>query len=248
MSLKLLFLDIETAPHKAYVWGLYDQNVSISQIVEPGYTMCWAAKWHGSRDVMFSSMHKQKPRQMILAVHKLLDEADAVVHFNGRKFDVPTLNKEFLLHDLPPPSPFKHIDLLQTCRREFKFASNKLDFVAQFLGQGSKVDNKGMELWRGCMDGDAESWAVMERYNKHDVRLTERIYNRLLPWIKGHPNMAVYGDEPDCCPNCGKSALQSRGYARTAAFTYKRFQCMKCGKWSRSTTREKFARPQRMAA
>ena len=44
---------------------------------------------------------------MIKGIHKLLDECDAVIHYNGSKFDIPTLNKEFLLHGLHPPAPYK---------------------------------------------------------------------------------------------------------------------------------------------
>jgi len=234
MQIEILILDIETAPHKAYVWGLYDQNVGINQIVEPGYTLCYAAKWYGRPGVMFGSVYRHKPARMARTVHALLDKADAVVHFNGKKFDVPTLNKEFLLNGMPPPAPFKHIDLLQTCRQQFKFASNKLDYVSQVLGEGAKVEHKGMELWRGCMDGDAASWRLMEQYNRHDVRLTERLYERLKPWIKNHPNIGVYtGCDEKTCPTCGSDRLQRRGYKVANMLTYAQYQCQKCKSWSR---------------
>lgn len=243
--MKTLFLDIETAPHKVYAWGLYDQDISISQIVEPGYTLCWAAKWAGEDEVLFGRVYglpnrKSKrfissARTMVRDVHALLNKADAVVHYNGQKFDVPTLNKEFLLFGLNPPAPYKQIDLLQTARREFRLASNKLDYVAQALGEGAKTAHKGMEHWTACMAGDPEAWALMETYNKNDVSLTERVYQRLLPWIKGHPNAALYMDSSDpVCPTCGSKLLQARGTAKTATLIYQRFQCKGCGKWSRA--------------
>lgn len=190
---------------------------------------------------MFGSIHRHGVRAMVRSIHKLLGDADAVVHFNGKKFDVPTLNREFLLAGLSPPAPFKQIDLLQTCRRKFKFASNRLDYVSQALGEGAKVEHKGMDLWKECMAGDAESWKVMEEYNKHDVRLTERMYERLMPWIDGHPNASLYQDEA-CCPNCGGTKRQARGSELTSGLEYTRFQCTehlpvtgrKCGKWYRS--------------
>src|SRR5687768_6894842 len=101
-------LDIETAPHLSATWGLYDQNVAIDQLIEPGYTLCWAAKWYGEKEIMFESVMTGEKR-MVRRMHKLLDEADAVCHYNGKKFDVPTLNKEFLLRGLRPPAPFKEI-------------------------------------------------------------------------------------------------------------------------------------------
>jgi len=102
--MKLLMLDIETAPHLAAVWGLYDQNVAIDQIIKPGYTLCWSAKWYGKPKIHFDSIlsgHKD----MIRGIHDLMDESDAICHYNGTKFDIPTLNKEFLLLGLKPPAP-----------------------------------------------------------------------------------------------------------------------------------------------
>lgn len=181
------------------------------------------------------------------SIHKLLDEADAVCHFNGAKFDIPVLNKEFLIHGLNPPAPFKQIDLYQTCKRRFKFASNRLDFVSKVLGIGAKVEHKGMELWAGCMAGDATSWKTMEAYNKQDVRLTEKLYERLLPWIQNHPNAAVYGGEKRCCPNCGSTKLQARGEQVTTTLVYTRLQCRSCGKWSRENRPKNFRRPELVA-
>ena len=124
--MKILLLDIETAPNTAYVWGLFKQNISISQIVDSSAMLCWAAKWLDNEDVMFSSIMGGR-KKMLQRIHKLLDEADAVVHYNGSRFDIPTLNKEFLEAGMSPPSPYAQVDLLKTARQQFRFPSNKLD-------------------------------------------------------------------------------------------------------------------------
>lgn len=231
--MRTLLLDIETAPHRAYVWGLFDQRIATNQIVEHGYTLCFAAKWLGERGVIFERRKGSNPRPMLRRVHELLDEADAVVHYNGQRFDVPTLQGEFVRNGFTPPSPFKQVDLLRTCRRQFRFASNKLDFVSQHLGMGGKVAHKGMELWAKCMADDPASWAVMERYNKRDVRLLETLYQRILPWIQNHPNWGAYRGGHEC-PKCGSDKLQARGYETTQTRTYQRWKCNGCGAWSRS--------------
>lgn len=236
--MKVLLLDIETAPHLATVWGLWKQNVAINQILSPGYTLCWAAKWRGEREVMFDSIKKSSARAMVKRIHKLLDEADAVVHYNGRKFDIPTLNKEFLLYGLAPPSPYHQIDLLETARSKFRLASNKLDFVAQQLGVGKKVDHKGHELWLGCMNRDDAAWKVMEKYNKHDVILLEKVYDALRPWIKGHANAALFAGD-HVCPKCGSDKLQARGFHHALTRRYQRWNCTSCGSWSRTVACER---------
>lgn len=230
--MKTLILDIETAPNLVHVWGLWNQNVGIPQIIGSGYVMCWAAKWYGDPDVMFGSCFKKKPLSMLRGIHALLDDADAVVHYNGTKFDIPTLNKEFLLYGLTPPAPYKQIDLLKTARGQFKFPTNKLDYVARTLKVGKKLDHAGHELWIKCMNGDPDAWKTMEEYNKNDVLILEKVYEKLKPWIKDHANLSLYQDEM-VCPNCGSNKYHRRGFAYTKTAKYVRFQCTDCGNWFR---------------
>lgn len=228
---KILLLDIESAPNTAYVWGLFKQNISISQIVDSSSVLCWAAKWLGDDEVMFDSVQKSGRKRMLKKIHKLLDQADAVIHYNGTRFDIPTLNKEFLETEMPPPASYKQVDLLKTARRMFRFPSNKLDYVARALGLGKKTSHEGFELWVKCMHKDPEAWAKMEEYNKQDVLLLEKVYNRFLPWIPSGLNMGLFTEDA-VCSKCGSHNLQKRGFTVTQVSTYQRYQCQDCGGWS----------------
>ena len=234
--MKKLYLDIETAPNISMTWGLFRQNVSIEQIVDSGYTLCWAAKWEDSKEIFFSSVNDDGEERMLERMHELLCEADAVVHYNGTNFDMPILNKEFVKFGMLPPTPYQQIDLLRTVRARFRFTSNKLDYVSQFLGLGNKVKHKGMSLWTGCMAGDERSWKTMEKYNIQDVKLLPKLYKTLLPWIQNHPNMGLYkevvdseGNHIEQCPNCGSTHLVKNGMEHLATQSYQRFKCSDCG-------------------
>ena len=133
---------------------------------------------------------------------------------------------------MKPPSPYKQIDLLKTMRRA-RIASRKLDYVAQRFGIGRKTEHKGMPLWTACMNGDAQAWKLMEKYNRQDVHLLEELYEVVRPWIPHHPNHNNYG-ETHVCPKCGGEKHQRRGYAVTTTRRYARFQCLGCGSWFRS--------------
>jgi len=233
--LKLLEIDIETAPAIAYIWGLKTRYVPVNRLVEDGYTLCFAAKWYKKPGIVFKSIHEHGKEDMVRTAHELMEEADAIVHYNGTKFDVPILFQEMMSQGLSPPAPFKQIDLLKTVRQRFRLTSNKLDFVAEKLGLGNKVKHKGMEMWHECMAGNDSAWKDMERYNRRDVYLLEKVYKRLLPWIVDHPNLALYKNEINrpVCPSCGSSHVQSRGTAHTKTMTYQRFQCQSCGTWMR---------------
>lgn len=229
--MKILMLDLETSPNSAYVWGLYNQNIHISQMIDSSRVMCFSAKWYGEDDVFFCGENDTKHRSVIKELWKLLNEADVVVHYNGSRFDIPTANKEFAKYGMLPPSTYQQIDLLRTTRKQFRFPSNKLDYVAQALGLGSKTEHEGFGLWVKCMEGDKDAWAKMEEYNIQDVLLLEKLYVRLLPWIKGHPTVT---DKSMCCPSCGSHKVTRRGYHRTKLMSYARFQCKECGSWGQS--------------
>ena len=232
--MKILHLDIETAPNTVHVWGLFDQNVSYKQVLDSSYTLCFAAKWDGKKPIIYSSVHETSPKKMAKVAHDLITEADAIVHYNGSRFDIPTLNKEFITHDMTPPAPHKDIDLYRVCRQRFRFTSFKMDYVVGQLKIGHKVHHKGHQLWIDCMAGDDKAWATMKRYNMADVRLTEQLYHTLMPWIPGHPNQNVYNDNGvRVCVNCGSKKVQRRGWAYTIAGKYERHCCQNCGKWMR---------------
>ena len=234
--IKILHIDIETVPTLAYVWKLHDENIGVEQIVKPSTVLCFSAKWHGSKELLFYSSRKDGFPQMIRAAHKLLNEADAVCHYNGVSFDIPVLNQEFLRLRLPPPAPSSQIDLYQVVRRKFRLVSSKLAFVGPYLKIGEKVKHQGFELWLGCMNKDKDCWELMEKYNREDTVLVERLYTRILPWIERHPNVALFipdNAERPLCVNCGSARLKSEGLRRASTYTYRRFHCLECGKWSR---------------
>ena len=232
--MKILLLDLETSPNTAYVWKIWLENIGINQLIESSEVMCWSAKWLGEDEIMFDSNYQSSTKKMLKGLHKLLDEADAVVTYNGNRFDIPVANKEFLLYGMAPPAPYKRIDLYQTVKRQFKFVSNKLTYVCAFLGIGKKIDTD-FQLWIDCMNRDPKAWAEMEKYNRNDVTLLEGLYLYILPWIENHPNHGMYADGKLVCPNCGGDHIQKRGFSFAKALKYIRFQCQGCGRWFKSS-------------
>jgi len=238
-DLKLLLLDIETSPNIAHVWDIHNPTVGLNQLIESTSILCWAAKWLDDSKIMWArgtGKGVKNKKQMLTEMHDLLSEADAVVHYNGARFDMPTLNKEFVLHGMTQPQPYKQIDLLKVVKKKFRFPSNKLEYVSKALGVGAKAKNSGHETWIGCMNDDPAAWAVMEKYNKQDVVLLEKVYYKLLPWMTGVPNRSLYNTE--VCPVCGEQDYQRRGYAYTLSGKFNRFQCKSCASWFRGTVNQ----------
>lgn len=243
--MKTLILDTETSPNTAYVWGLFKQNVAISQLRETSRLLCACAKWHGKGKVHRISEWDAPPESredFISTIWGLLDEADCVVTYNGIKFDTPVMNREFMMYGLPPPSPYFELDVYQTIKRRFRFASGKLDHVVQQLGLGKKKDTGGFQLWVDVMEGCPKAQKKMLSYCANDVVILEQLYDTILPWIKNHPNHGIIDPSVEGashCPNCGGTHLEKRGFCYTKVNKYQRHVCKTCGTWSRERLSEK---------
>lgn len=234
-DMRILAWDIETRPIMAHAWGLWDQNISLVQLLETTQIMSFGARWYGdpkSKAVFFSDFHDGH-ENMVKAAWGLINEADALLSWNGKGFDTKHMNREFLLAELTPPSPIKEIDLMLATKARFKFISNKLEHVSVQLGLAGKVKHQGFDLWLKCMAGDPTAWAQMKKYNLQDVHLLIDLYDKLLPWVPGHPNVGVYGGVG--CVKCGGHEIQKRGFSRTVSGVYQRYQCQDCGAWSKDS-------------
>lgn len=191
--MKTLFLDIETTPMQVYAWGLFDQNISIDQIIKSTEMLCFGARWLDGKKVIFRSVYHDGKRAMLEDLHKLMDEADVLVGWNSAGFDHKHINREFLENGMTPPSTVKDLDLMSVTKANFLFPSNKLDYVAQKLEVGAKVKHSGFSLWLRCMDGDKKAWKEMKEYQIQDVNLLVDLYDILLPWLV--PNGRVTSKE-----------------------------------------------------
>jgi DNA polymerase elongation subunit (family B) len=236
-SAKVLILDIETAPIMAYTWGIWNQNIQPSNIHSDWFCLTWAAKWLFEDKVYSAKLTSkeavaQDDSRIMLAIWKLLNEADIVIAHNGQKFDIPKLNSRFIINKLHPPLPYQQIDTLLHIRRQFGFTSNKLDYVNQLLNLPRKKENDGMPLWVGCYKGDNKCLKEMLDYNIEDVRILEETYLRIRAWIKPHPNMGLFilDENEHRCPSCGSNDLSHEGKEyKTTANSYEQFRCNNCG-------------------
>lgn len=224
---KILMYDVEWKPATAYVWKMWDENISPDQLLDPGGLMCFSAVWEGSKDVIFSSEWDDGHQGMVEKLHALFEEADAVITYNGDKYDIPKSMGEFLLAGLTPPPPPTSIDLLKTVKK-MGFVMNRLAYIAPLLRIGGKVKHEGFSLWKDVMSGDEKAQRKMEKYCKKDTLLLVDLYAKIKPFIRNHPFIGNRG----ACGACNGTTLHSRGYRRTKTFRIQRLQCQTCGSWS----------------
>jgi hypothetical protein len=226
---RILVLDIEWKPAIAYVWQLYDVNIALNQLIDDGGLLCFAAKWLGERKMHFCAEWESGGRTgMAEAAHALFSEADAIVTFNGDKYDNPKLLGEFLLAGLPPPPPHTSIDVYKAVKK-LGFLSNKLAYIGPKLVGDSKVKHEGMELWVKAMNGCPKARRMMKRYNCQDVTLLEDVYLKVRPYIRNHPHLGMRG--PRQCGACGSGHVHVSKYRRTKASRIQQLHCQTCGSY-----------------
>lgn len=227
---KVLTLDIESAPGTAYIWQLRTDYVPVSQVITPPRMLCFAAKWQHETKVRFHS-ERDGREQMVEAAWSLLDEADVVVGYNHRAYDIPHLQREMVELGYGPPSPWIDVDLLTEVRRNFKFLSNKLGSVLDALGLEAKDDPGGFSTWVDVLADDDKAWRRMERYNRQDVLITEELLIYLSPWLR-LPHAGLFSGDMRGCHACGSRALTADGIVRTRANAHLRLLC-ECGAHNR---------------
>lgn len=104
-----------------------------------------------------------------------LDDADALLTFNGRSFDGPLLAARYRLSGLPDPfGELRHVDLLHATRRGFRhcWPDCRLQTVEQrLLGVRRVGDLPGSEAPRAWFD-----WV---RHARHEALAAVCVHNRL---------------------------------------------------------------------
>lgn len=233
MTPKILVLDVELSPLIAHAWALFDQNIGLNQIEKDWHLLSWAAKWVGEKKIHYADQSKAKnienDKAILISLRELIDQADCVLGHNIKKFDLKKINARMIKHGIRPFNESTVLDTLTMAKSQFAFTSNKLEYIAKYLGVGEKSKHSefnGHELWTECMRGNQKAWKVLRQYNENDVIITEQVYEKLRPYCKTY-NHGVYSI--DTC-DCGSKRLESNGYRNTQAGRFKRLRCSDCGK------------------
>lgn len=234
---KILLFDIESTPIISYNWGIWQQDAI--EVKEEWYILCFAYKWLGESKVHIISLpdfkgyakDKKNDFKVVEKLWELFNEAEVIIAHNGDNFDIKKANARFIFHGLDSPSPYKAVNTLKIARRYFKFDSNKLDYLGQYLKLGRKLPHTGKHLWFGCMDGDDKSWKLMKEYNKQDVILLEKVYRKLRSWDKTSPNMNLILGGMINCRVCGSLHTRKEGTRKRLGGLIQEYSCNNCGAW-----------------
>lgn len=228
--MKLAFWDIETAKmqlsHQVYDLKMYSKYLPADAITRPRWMPCASWKLQGKDHVHSVSVLDDPKRfkkdysddyHVVKSLSDMMQTVDAIVAHNGDQFDWKILTARLLYHGLPPIPRVQTVDTLKIARTQFRLESNSLRYLAWYLKLSEQKDKT--PDWNLVSAGDTRELEKCLRYNRIDVRVLERVYDRLAPFSK---IKLYYGDEQ--CPLCGSQKYHSKGRSHTGRNSW----CYQC--------------------
>ena len=237
MNKKRLFFDIETSFNITWSWRTGQQFVSADQIVKERAIICICWKWEGDSKVHYLTWDRnQSDEKMLRTFVKELNKASEVIAHNGDKFDIKWLRTRCLKHRIEMFPNYQSLDTLKLVRTSFNLNSNKLNYIAEFLGLEGKMETGGIDLWKEIIfNNNQEALDKMVAYCKKDVQVLENVYNEIKNYGKHKTHLGVQaGGEKYGCPECGSYNQHCNKVYSTVAGTPKVH--LRCADCSRSHT------------
>lgn len=234
-DVKIVLWDVEVSGIVATTWNLYPESISHENLIDDWFMICVAWKELGKKKIeavsvlddpeRFKRSHKDD-YYVVKTVREMLEDVDILVAHN-QPFDLKMFNSRLIAHSLPPLPKILSVDTLKEVKKVARFTSHRLDFLGKkFTGEGKMHTPSG--TWLKAMNGDEEAIKLMVKYNKVDIEVLEEVYNRLLPYMASHPNIAM----PDTlnCPKCNSNHVIKDGIRlRASGARYQTYKCKECG-------------------
>lgn len=230
---KMILYDLETSRTAVEGYG-GRWDFKVVKFTKQSELMCYAWKELGTSKTHFVSRHDFKTyHEFVKSLRDLLHGADVTIAHNGGTFDDKMANKFFVLEGLTPPKPRKKIDTLREAKRWFRFESNKLDDLGDFLELGRKEKIGYSDLEDDFMSDNPSRKTIrlMKNYNIQDIDLLEKVYLRLRPFMQSHPNLGDVDQINGVCPKCLSSDLKKEGTHARRGGRVQSYSCNNCGGW-----------------
>ena len=229
---KRLFYDIETSYNIVKAWRIgFNINLNMDDIIQERAIITIAYKWEGEEDVTVLSWDKGCDKKIIEDFVKVMSEADELVGHNVDRYDTKFIMARALKHNIPVLPKYQSTDTLKLAKKHFMLNSNKLDYIAQYLGIGHKTKHRGMEMWDDIiLRNDPKALEEMIEYNVQDVFLTEQVYHKLMEYSLPKVNHASKqtGDK-HTCPQCGSNHAElHKTYISSSGTKTRLMNCLNC--------------------
>ena len=151
-----------------------------------GIMICYCIKPSDSDKIITRCLTKQ---QMFKSLDKALCEKalgdmykfDRLVGHYSSKFDFPFMRTRALYHNIefPDYGEIYQSDTWRTLRNKYKFSSNRLGNVGEFIGCETEKTKITPEHWLGALQGKKKSLDYIVDHCQKDVLILEKVYNKI---------------------------------------------------------------------
>ena len=111
-----------------------------------------------------------------------------VTHYgNDFRYDIPFIRTRSVAMGLPFPAygSIKHSDTYPILKKKFKLSRNRQEVAVRALLGSTEKNHIDGAIWRAASRGDAKSLAYILDHNKRDVRDLEKLYHKIVGFVKG---------------------------------------------------------------
>jgi hypothetical protein len=237
---KGLIFDIETSLIIMAGYKIHDQKyIPYDNVLQDWFMISAAWQWTDGKKINSVSLLDDPKRfrkdptddyHVVKTLRDAIEEADFLIGHNIKGFDYKKLMARIIHHRLKPLPKIPFMDTLIQARK-YDFTSRKLGDICKRLGLREKAAHDP-KMWMRIIRGEEAAIRECVKYNKADIPPVDDLYNLLKPYMQHHVNHNLWrGEGIDCCPNCGSTALNSRGFRVTRTGKYRSLQCQECGAW-----------------
>lgn len=231
---KRLIWDIETSPNIGLFWQPgYKVSLSYDNIIQERAIICICYKWEGDRKIHSMEWRRGNDKKLCSDFLKVALQADELIAHNGDRYDIPFFNGRCVHHGIDPAPIWKTVDTLAIARKRFRFNSNRLDYLGEFLCGDGKIKTE-FGLWKDILlDNCPKSMAKMVKYCKQDVALLEKVWKKLSAYHAPKTHVGVAnGLEKWTCAHCGsENVIKSKTRYTAAGTVQHQMNCKECRRY-----------------
>jgi uncharacterized protein YprB with RNaseH-like and TPR domain len=125
-------------------------------------------------------------KRILQTLIKTMKKYHIIYGYYSTGFDIPFVRARALYWNLGFPmfGSVNHIDIYYQVRSRLKIHSNRLESACALLGIKGKTHLDG-PTWIRAMSGNGAAIKYILDHNKQDVKILERLHERIEPYFKG---------------------------------------------------------------
>lgn len=230
---RILIFDLEVCAAKAYTYEFRDAYIPPDQIIEMPYILSYSAKFLDSDEIFYldTRFSPKNDEHILEALSYLIEQADYLVGHNMARFDLKMTKSRIAQHEKKVIKDVPVFDTFKIAYKHFKFPFYKLGALAKYLNcVNEKLTHSkfpGNLLFIEADKGNIEAFNEMEEYCKQDVRTTEEVFKKLMPW-ESSINFSSNYQKRIC--SCGSENFFKNGFKYTRTSTFQIYRCSNCHK------------------